>query len=205
MKLYFLIFLGFFSSCAHDYRDSDRTQYQTDPERIRNDARQPLIPSDTSTQANVYSEDNLKSAQRDGSYGLSLQELRCKKTEIAFDLIGTLIGHPDYNRCVEYEYSYWLKLNWACESEKDHFIKNKTLALTSQRPQLKVLNAYNKELEPLPFTITTKYETIYNINRKTYENLDRVVFKAGNQSLEVKRSALSFTILIPDSICNGKM
>jgi hypothetical protein len=158
------------------------------------------LENKTDTERQNYQ--NLDLIKSNNTFGLSTTILGCKKSEFFLDVIGTLIGHANYSQCVEYNYSYWLRLNWSCESEKDSFVRKKTLNLAASRPRLIAFDKYNKTLDPLYFTINTSYDSVYTITKNMYDNLDYMILKTEKQSFKVNRSAMSLVILIPDAVCD---
>ncbi|MEQ1723284.1 MAG: hypothetical protein ABL930_08905, partial [Pseudobdellovibrio sp.] len=176
--------------------------YKTDPERLRNDARTGIISPNSNEQYELQRHKNLDEKKSGGTFGLGTTTLECIKTEFALDVIGTLLGAGNHSICIEYNYSYWLRLNWSCESEKDYFVKNKTLSLSSAHPQLLAFDNYNRALDPMFFKISATYDSVYTISKDMYDNLDHLILKTEKESFTIKRSALSFDILLPDSICN---
>jgi hypothetical protein len=195
------LFLICLSLCVSVFAE-DRSNYQTDPERLRNDARTGIIPPNATEQYELHHHQNLDAMKLSSTFGLGTIQLSCKKSEFGLDVIGTLIGHANHSYCVEYNYIYWLRLNWSCESEKDSFVRKKILNLAATRPQMQAFDKYKKTLDPLAFKINASYDSVYTITKEMYDNLDHIVLKTNNQSFTLKRSAMSLVVLVPGNICD---
>lgn len=176
------------------------TNNKVDLNRLRGDAKTALVPYEDTPDDIRYK--NTDSQQTDNlPYGIGKSEVACTQKDQSGNIIGIFIG-VDLSYCEKMSYLYWMKLHWTCESEKDHFVKNKTLSFLARKPEVSVLNSDEQLLEePFFLKTDTNYESYHKIKNSTFDSLDHLSIKLGNNFFRISRKALHRTIIIPDFIC----
>ncbi|MBY0554671.1 hypothetical protein K2P97_09085 [bacterium] len=178
------------------------TNNKIDLNRLRGDAKKALVPYEDTPDDIRYK--NTDSQQTNYlPYGIGKSEVACVQKDQSGNIIGIFIG-VDLSYCKKFSYLYWLKLQWSCESEKDHFVKNKTLNFLARKPEISVFNSEEQSLETPFFLLTnTNFESYHKIKASTFDSLNHLSIRIGNNVFRVSREALHRTIIIPDFICSN--
>lgn len=206
-KLRYLIALFFIAAgCGHV--SEDRTQYQIDLEKIRNNAKSSLASNEEAFKAKVKLEgDKIEVAKKNSAYGLIRVELGCLKSET--DLPATAVASAlglnprsdSYLKCKKHNYSNWLKLIWSCKEELTSFYKGKTSIAIKPGAKLLLLDKLGRTLISLKLTLNNSYESFDPVSDEIFSNVSRLQVLVGEMSFLVEKSDWAHTIVLPDALC----
>lgn len=200
------LFLLLCCSCGH--MSEDRTEYQVDLGKIRNNAKSSLAGDEEAFRAKVKLEDDkIAVAKKNSPYGLIKIELSCQKSEtsvpatVLASALGTNPRSDSYIDCKQYGYSNWLKLSWSCKSEHTNFIKSKTTSALRSGAKLLLLDTLGGTLDTINLVVNSGYESFDPVSDETFSNVKRLKVLARGTTFLVEKSDWAHTITLPDELC----
>lgn len=210
----FFVFVNFYSfslflmsaGCGH--MSEDRTTFQVDLGKMRNNAKSSLAGDEEAFRAKVKLEDDkIAAAKKNSPYGLIRIELSCQKSEtnvpaiVLASALGTNPRSDSYIDCKKYGYSNWLKLSWSCKSEHTSFVKSKTSYALKSGAKFLLLDNLGRTLNTMNLTVNSSYESFDPVSDETFSNVKRLQVLTGETTFLVEKSEWAQTIMLPDELC----
>lgn len=216
MKIIYLVILTTYvlcTACAGGGVSDPPNEVQYNSDRNFQDIKSGIVrPSHAYETKAAQSTENVADFKKNSPYGISKLQLNCTRSETDWGALAATLPlqmalqtnlSDSYSICKRYEYTYWLKLNWACESENTGFIKNKTVQAVKNGVDLFLLDADGNQLQKLQLKMNSNYESFDILEDTVFNKFARLKVSAGSDLAWFDKTALTKTLFLPRAACKS--